>query len=230
MIPFNVPPFTGKEYDYIRQETSPVDGVCRRKEPALFCDFITESSVGKDLFNTGLGIVEISGYGTHTDILAFLGSHLELLNVRYSVTVIKYHYPGAVNVTEPFKSCFSGISGCGNKNTDLLLLTCFYKRGSEKVREHLKSHVFKCTCRTVPKLKDIGCIAELMDGGNFGIVKRLRAIGLCGEISKLVFRIVIEIHAHDIRCALLIGHAAEKFDCAIGQTRDGFRNKKASVA
>ena len=109
----------------LRKQTSPVDGICGRKEPAPFRELRGKNRVGKELLHTGLGIVKIPFHSADTDVSALLGLHLQLLHIRNTVPGIKHQDGRSVNILEAFQRRFSGISGGRDQNADLLFFLCF---------------------------------------------------------------------------------------------------------
>ena len=109
-------------------QTSDVNGVCRRELIASFFHPCCKLFICKQLLDAGLGIVEISVDTDHAGVCAGLGDHLFFLNRANTVLRIKDHNSRAGHIRKTCQSRLSGISGGRRQNYDFIfnLIFLFY--------------------------------------------------------------------------------------------------------
>ena len=71
----------GKVVNDLRHQTAPVDGVCTGQADVPLCQLGSNGRVAKDLLHAGLGIIEVTAHSVDRHIFAFLGHHLQALDL-----------------------------------------------------------------------------------------------------------------------------------------------------
>ena len=104
----------------LRNQPSPVDGVCAGKaNTALFKRF-RHRRIGKNFFHTGLGVVKVSVHRVNMDVFSLLGRHLQALDLTGAGIGVKDRN---LNVLKPGiarQSRLAGITGSRHQNPGCL--------------------------------------------------------------------------------------------------------------
>ena len=196
----------------LRQDSSPVDGVCRREEIALVRQILAQNGIGEDALHAALRVVEVSPYGAHADVLSFLADHLQLLDIRYAAVWVEHKNFCMLHIAEALERGLAGIAGCRDQNADRLVLSGLFEARREQIRKHLKRHVLERARRAVPELHDIPAVSQILHGRGLRVVEFLCAIRLFSKAKQLFLGKFFEIPLHDLRRALRVRQLRERLD------------------
>ena len=148
----------------LRDESSPVNAVCGRKNVSFVRKLTGHSFVGKYSLDGALRVVEISLYSDNRDVISFLRTHLQFLHFAYALFGIKHRNARAVDVPESFESRFTGISARRNENKYFFIESDFFCRRGQKMRKKGKRDVLESERRTVKQFED----KRTLVGFNYG--------------------------------------------------------------
>ena len=98
---------------------------------------------GKNLLDTGLGVVKIALNGAYTHIGALLGHHLSPLYLGNTAVGVEDADGNALHILEAFQSGFTRIAGGGGEDHQILMHTFGLSGCGQKLGQHGKSHVLK---------------------------------------------------------------------------------------
>ena len=188
------------------QHPAPVDGVGGGEEVPPAGQLLAERLVGKELLDSGLGIVKVAEDRADAHILPLLGDHLKLLDGGDTVLGVEDQDAGAVHIPEALQRPLPSVPGGSHQDAHRLLLLRLHQRGCKQMGQHLKGHVLESTGGAVPQLQAEGSVIQGADRGHGGSVEFFRPVGRRSELRQLLDGELVQKQLHDIDRPLLIGH------------------------
>ena len=155
---------------HLRRQTADVDGVGRGQVEGQ----IPALTGGKDVFDTGLGIVKIAADGADGHIFALLRHHLRPLHPGDAPIGIEDadFYTGHIR-----KACqcgLAGVAGGGSEDHDFLFGTALFHGGGQQLGQHGKRHILEGRCGAAEQLQH----REIADGHGGRQILRLESAGV----------------------------------------------------
>ena len=98
---------------------------------------------GKDLLNTGLGIVKVAADGAHADVAALLSLHLPLLYGADAAVGIEHDDLRARHVAEALHGGLAGVAAGGGQDQDLVVHAALFPGGGHQPGQHTQRHILE---------------------------------------------------------------------------------------
>ncbi len=128
--------------------------------PRFSSSAATEASP-KTLLHAGLGIVKVAVHGIDGHVIAFLGGHLQVLDLAGAVVRVEHLDLNAVQVSIASQCSLAGIAGGCHQNAGRLGAAQHLLGLNQQLRHQLQGVVLEGAGRTVPQLKGIQALADL---------------------------------------------------------------------
>ena len=133
-----------------------------------------------------------------------------------------------VNILKSFKSSLTCVAWCSNKNNNCFTVCSLFSRNSHKIRQKLKSHIFKCTSRTVPKFQYIFIAVNINSRRNLRRGKLLSSISAAYAIIKFFFAEICQKLLKNGFSSVNIAHSRHWRNFVNIKIRKFNRNKKSA--
>ena len=134
-----------------------------------------------------------------------------------------------LHVPESLQGGLARVAGGGYQDAGGLLLPGPLQAGGEQQGQHLQRHVLERAGGAMPQLQAPGIPVHLVQRRNLRVVKFVRTVGGQGVVSQLLRAEILQEFPHDIRRALLVGHAAQGLHPQRAQIGEGHRRKQSPV-
>ena len=116
---------------------------------------LLHSGIGENVFDPGLGVIEIPADGADRHIAAGLGGHLQFLHGTHAVLRIKNDDPRPVDIGKTVERGLAGIAGRGHEYDHGAAGRSLSRGGGQQIRQQLQRHILERAGGTVPEFQQI---------------------------------------------------------------------------
>ena len=214
----------GKVVNDLRHQTAPVDGVCTGQADVPLCQLGSNGRVAKDLLHAGLGIIEVAAHSVDRHIFAFLGHHLQALDLTGAARGEEHRDLHTRDIMVAIQRSLAGIAAGRHQDQCFLGAVKIFLCLHQQLRHQLQGVILEGAGRAVPQFQRVHLIR------NRGQITRLsvkgRAIGGLGGLLQELLRIIGQILPHDGSSHLGVIQRTDRLDIHL---REALRNKQTAL-
>ena len=219
---------SGHIIDDLRHQTAEIDGVGGREFHIFLRQELFHIRIGENIFDAGLGIVEITVDRTDRHVAAGLRGHLQFLHRTDPVLRIKYDDAGFIDVRETVQRGLAGIARSGDQDDHGAAGRGFRGGGGQQIRQQLQRHVLESTGRPVPEFQQVHAGRDFDQRRRIVVFERARISALHAAFD-LRRREIGQKKRKDGFGAFLVIHRRHPGNQFIGEPGKILRNEETAV-
>ena len=181
----------GKVVNDLRHQTAPVDGVCTGQADVPLCQLGSNGRVAKDLLHAGLGIIEVAAHSVDRHIFAFLGHHLQALDLTGAARGEEHCDLHTRDIVVAIQRGLAGIAAGRHQDQCFLgavkIFLCLY----QQLRHQLQGVILEGAGGAMPQFQGVG--VPFHRGKIARLAAKSLTVGGAGGLGQKFRRIIRQI-------------------------------------